>query len=91
MWEEDPPYAAFGARAPDQSRRPGPRCANPLWLEVAMQAVKDLDDWTEKRRRIGRTQANDESSPEAAAESTKAAKRQAGKAEGKGKGKKADA
>ena len=60
MWEEDPPYSAFGSRGPDQSRRPGPRAANPLWIEVAIQAVKDLDDWTEKRRRIGRAQGSTE-------------------------------
>ena len=56
-----------------------------------MQAVKDLDDWTEKRRRIGRSHANEESPPEAAAEGSKGARKQAGKADGKGKGKKADA
>ena len=59
MWEEDPPYASFGARGTDQSRRPCPRAAHPLWIEVTIQAVTDLDDWTEKRRRSGRAQAGD--------------------------------
>ena len=59
MWEEDPPYASFGPLGTDQSRRPGPRAANPLWIEAAIQAVKDLDDWTEKRMRSGRAQAGD--------------------------------
>ena len=57
MWEEDPPYASFGARGTDQFRRPYPRAAPLFWIEVAIRAVKDLDDWTQKRMRSGRAQA----------------------------------
>lgn len=54
FWEDDPPYAAFMGRRPaDAGRSATSHLCDPRWAEAALSRLKEIDEWNERRRRLG--------------------------------------
>ena len=54
MWEDDPPFHSFaGHRPADPGRSARSHLCDPRWAEAALSRLKELDEWNERRRRLG--------------------------------------
>ena len=54
LWEDDPPFHSFaGHRPAEPSRAAHSHLCDPRWAEAALARLKELDDWNERRRRLG--------------------------------------
>ena len=54
LWEDDPPFHSFsGSRPADPSRAAHSHLCDPRWAEAALARLRELDDWNERRRRLG--------------------------------------
>lgn len=54
MWEDDPPFHSFaGHRPADPGRSAHSHLCDPRWAEAALARLKELDEWNERRRRLG--------------------------------------
>ena len=54
LWEDDPPFHAFsGHRPADPTRAAHSHLCDPRWAEAALSRLKELDEWNERRRRLG--------------------------------------
>ena len=51
--EPEPPYAAITMRPQESQRMPRPAICEPRWAEVALSRLRDLDEYVERRKRLG--------------------------------------
>eukprot|EP00974_Lingulodinium_polyedra_P051781 4979593-Lingulodinium_polyedra.AAC.1 len=51
--EREPPFAAIAMRPQEATRMPRPLTCEPRWAEVALSRLRDLDEYMERRRRLG--------------------------------------
>lgn len=85
LLEPSPPFASFARhQPPDWGENPHTRLADPRWIEALMFRVKELDDYAERKLKLGRRNKA-EDSKDADKPNPKSA---AGKAKSAGKGKK---